>query len=47
MEMETLIGDNKSVRIFCGSFHLLFGVAPWVGAPVITPAPPKEETNPL
>lgn len=43
MEMETLIGDDQCVRVFCGSFHLLFCTTPWVRAPVITPAEQKKK----
>lgn len=38
VQVEPFIGYDKSVWVLIGSLYLLLGTAPWIGAPIITPA---------
>ena len=38
VQVEPFIGYDKSVRVLIGSLNLLLGTAPWIGAPIVTPA---------
>lgn len=38
VQMEPFIGNDKSIWVLNGSLNLLLGTAPWVCAPIVTPA---------